>query len=237
MKVYDSSGRSGSPAVMQFENANEGRSYPFADNATLVSDSGEVLPDGVVADMHLVVPKGMDASLASVYLSGRMLSVCIKVESAGKVVAALSRTVKADVFEPYVPYAMEKLTGSEDVGGVVTFGQVEFPSVPTVYRFSRKRIPLAESAVAKYTPAKLRKIVDDRTGESVSGDVKVKFSAHVDVSRDEDGVHLVLRQGSNDVLLPACDRVVHSDPCGATPVQSINGVLPDDKDRIAIWFH
>ena len=237
MMVYDSLTGAGTSGIMQFENSNEGRSYPFADDSVLVSDDGFRLPDSMVADMRLVIPKGTEASLASVHVSGKMLSICVRVTSSGQISAALSCTVRVDAFEPYIPYRMEKLTGSEDVGGIVTFGQVEFPHLPVTYRFSARHVGIAESAVAKYTPARLRKIVDDRTGKSVAGDVTVKFSAHVDVSRDEDGVRLKLKPGSNSVLLPACDRYASSDPCGATPVHSIDGVLPDKKDRIAIWFH
>lgn len=223
------------PGVIQFENANEGRSYPFEDSSVLEADGGLVLPDGVVVDMHLVVPRGASARLSSVYISPYMVSLCVAVDGSRQ--AALSCVVKASEFRPYVPYRLEKLTGCEDVGGVVTFGQIDFQSSAGSYRFSSSQVRIAECAVSRYTPAGLRKIVDPRTGESVSGDVQIGFSAYVQAERLQDGVELSLSEGANDMLLPACSRSESGNPCVATPVASINGVRPDDRKRIVIWFH
>lgn len=223
------------PGVMQFENANEGRSYPFEDDSTLKSDDGAVLPDCVVSDMHLVIPRGSSARLSSVYISPHMVSLCIAIQ--GSRTAALSCVVKSSELMPYVPYRLEKLTGSEDVGGVVTFGKIDFRGMSGSYRFSANRVGIAECAVSRYTPARLRRIVDPRTGESVSGDAAIDFSTYIEASRSPEGVRLSLADGANDVLLSKCDRDVVDNPCGATPVESINGVKSDDKRRIVLWFH
>lgn len=227
---------SAKPGIIQFENANEGRSYPFVDDSTLESDDGRVLSDDVVADMHLVIPRGTVARLSSAYISENIVSVCVVVEG-GPSTAALSCIVKTQELSPYTPYRMEKLTGSEDVGGIVTFGQIDFRASAGSYRFSRNEVRLCEGAVSVYTPARLRRIVDPRTGESVSGDVKIEFPSYIDVSAEDDGVRLALSAGANDVLLPKCDRLQKDMPCGAVPINSINGVRPDDRKRIVLWFH
>jgi len=233
--TYDNYIGTTSPGVIQFENANEGRSYPFEDNSVLESDDGKVLPDEVIADMHLVVPKGMDARLSSVYISENMVSLCVVAEGQSGS-AALSVVVKVSAFKPYVPYRLEKLTGSEDVGGVVTFGQIDFAGCAGSYRFGN-RVHVAEGAVSRYTPARLRRIVDQRTGKYVSGDVTLEFPSYIEVEKSEDGVRLSLAEGANDRLLSKCDRTVVSNPCGSTPITSINGVLPDEEKRIVLWFH
>lgn len=234
--TYDNYIGTTTPGIIQFENANEGKSYPFADNANLTADSGVILNDNIVADMHLVIPKSAEAYLSSVYISDNMISVCIKVVT-GSSVGALSCTIKSSSFEPYIPYRLEKLTGSEDLGGIITFGAVNFSSSKGSYRFSRNTVRISESAISKYTPAGLRRIIDDRTGESVSGDVNLEFTSYVQTVKGDDGIKLDLTKGANDALLTKCDQDVVENPCGATPITSINSVSPDNKNRIVIWFH
>lgn len=236
MIVYESSVLSPTPGAVQFENANEGRSYPFADNAVLKTVDGTTLGDHVVADMHLVVPRGVEAYLSSVYISEHLISVCVRIVEDGASIAALSCMVSADRFEPYVPYRLEKSTGGQDIGGIVTFGAIDLEADRGTYRF-KNGVPLADAALVKYVPAKLRRFIDDRTGESLSGDVDIEFSGYVETSKTGDGVKLSLSPGAEKALLSKCDRGRSDNPCGATPVASINGVLPDDKKRIVIWFH
>ena len=226
------------PGVIQFENANENRSYPFMDDTTVESIDGMVLPDGVITDLHLVIPKGMNAYLSNVYISDSMISVCIKVSRQNpNIVMALSCTVKSDVLTPYVPYRLEKLTGSEDIGGIITFGVIDIPAVKGSYRFSDGAISIVDSAVSRYTPAKLRKIIDPRTGESVSGDVEISFPSYVTAKNTEEGIKLTISDTANNILLSKCDKETADNPCGATPITSINGTRPDDKNRIVLWFH
>ena len=104
---------SGTAATLQFENVNEGRSYPFEDDTELVDASGKELPDDVISDMHLVLPSGTEAYLSSVYVSANMVSLCVVAER-NDVKSALSCTVDSGSFSPYVPYRFEKLTGTED---------------------------------------------------------------------------------------------------------------------------
>lgn len=271
------------PSVIQFENANEGRTYPFSDLATLVSDEGLQLPDSLVTDLHIIAPHGCTAFLSSVHLSKGIVSACFRILSVEKELRAfenkfdfclirrlieadslkmtkaafnellgklkdlqystrsadgLSVVVKASDFESYRPYRLEQLSGSEDIGGIVTFGNIEFPERPVTYRFLQNFVPITESAMARYEPARLRKLIDPRTGESVSGDVRLDFSAAVDASVDPDGrIRLSLQDAAREGLLSDCDRNRPKNACGATPISSINGTAPDADKRIVIWFH
>ena len=282
MTTFKSSLVDETPSVIQFENANEGRTYPFSDNATLVSEDGLVLPDGFISDLHLMVPHGCSAYLSSAHVSRGMVSVCIRVmsldkelrlfrsrfdfslvrkvveadslgvtkEEFNKILAklrsvnyhsrgsdAMSVTVRASELEPYVPYRLEPLTGSEDFGGVITFGQIELPETPVTYRFQDCAVKVDECALARYEPARVRSFVDPRTGERASGDVRLSFSAHVSSSRDGNGARLSLDEASRSGLLSDCDRNRPANACGAVPIEAINGVRPDDEGRIVIWFH
>lgn len=269
----------GTPSVIQFENANEGRTYPFADNATLVSESGKTLPSGFITDLHLIVPNGFHAYLSSAYVSRGMVSACIRLISLDKELNpgfdfslvrsvvesdslgvtkdefnrllaslraanfrprgtdAVSVVIKASEFEPYRPYRLEPVSGSEDFGGAITFGQFELPDTPESYRFFCCAAKVDECALARYEPSGVRRFVDPRTGNSISGDVRIAFSAHVRSQREGNGVRLSLDDASRQELLSDCDRNRPANACGAIPIETINGISPDDEGRIAIWFH
>ena len=360
------------PTVLQFENANEGRSYPFSDNANLESD-GATLPDGFFTDLHLVVPNGYSAYLSSVHISKHMISACfkaisverefgqfrkrfdfllelqakdtlgdlkdefnrlvrcirekfdfrifrhakesdklkeykeeyngllsdllallIKLETAvpldqkntirkakeefcnlardldfdlvrelvtsdaleqtkdefnkllRKLKAlnfrtehsqSLSVIIRASDFEPYMPYRLEPLNGTHDIGGLVTFGQIDFPEEPMTYKFDDIAVPVLDSAVARYEPAKVRGFLDPRTGEVLTGDVRLGFSTAVESKREGSGVRLDLDPTARENLLSDCDRNRPVNTCGATPIRSINGIRSDEQKRIVIWFH
>lgn len=223
---------SASPATIQFENVNEGRSYPFSDESIIPFD------ENTIVDLSIVAPKGATAWLSSVYLSKNLISLCVRVV-VGTSAKALSVIVKADEFEPYIPYRLEKVGSSEDIGGMVTFGNIRLAEFiePKTYKFAEGKITFAPPVLMEYVPAAVRKFLDPRNGETVNGDVEFSFSAHVVASQGERGVKLSLKEGSNDLLLPKCEREAPVNACGATPVTSINGVKPDAENRIAIWFH
>lgn len=224
---------SANPAVIQLENVNEGRSYPFADEAQITFD------ENIITDLSLVVPKGAKAWLSSVYISSKLVSLCISIK-VGDECRGLSVIVRADAFESYSPYRLEKVGGSEDVGGMVTFGNIRFDDYstgPKSYRFAEEEVTFAPSVVMEYVPAKVRKFYDPRSGRTVSGDTTIEFSEHVVAEQGETGIKLSLKGGSNEALLPECERNAPVNACGATPITSINGVKPDKENRIAIWFH
>lgn len=225
-------------SAAQFENVNALRSFPFQDESALVDREGRPFPKDLVVDLHLVVPLADGASLpevrlTSAHVSPAMVSVCF-VSRAGGRTDALSATVSRDAFEPYVPYRLEKLHGSEDVGGIVTFGDFEFPGFPETYFMDAK---VHSCCVAAYKPAGLRRFVDPRSGESVSGDAQIGFTGYVSTSLDGKSFSLSLEDGAAEALASECSVASGSEACGATPIASINGVRPDDEGNIVLWFH
>lgn len=235
-----------SSAAAQFENVNELRSYPFSDNASLVSRNGDELPENVISDLHIAVPSSGGsledrgdsdvARVSSVRLSPSMVSVCVVVDRGGAVVSAMSVTVSMDSFRPYFPYRMERLAGLEDSSGVITFGNFDTPAEPTTYLLDGAYI--CAGCMAKVHAPKLRKFVDPRSGASASGDVSIEFPNHI-VAKAEGkrSVRLSLSEGSAEELVSSCAKELAVNACGATPIKSINGILPDAQGRIVLWFH
>ena len=239
----------------QFENVNAVRKYPFADNASLVDSEGKELPYESIVDVHLVVPGNYgtintpgqgeapapEVRMSSFHISKAMVSACFTSELNGTR-SAMSVTVSASGFKPYFPYRLEKLYGSEDIGGIVTFGDVfsrfSFDDgifVPETYFLDAAYIhPCLVSAIH---PAGLRRFIDGRTGESVSGDVEIEFPRYVKASREGGFVTLSLEDGAYEELASECANVSGAEACGTTPIASINGVYPDDNGEIVLWFH
>lgn len=238
----------------QFENVNGMRMYPFMDSSSLVDRDGKELQKDVIVDMHLVVPSsfanpaegivetGIPAvMMTSVHLSQSMVSACF-VSDAGGERNALSVTVARSRFSPYMPYRLEKLAGSSDIGGIVTFGDMEFPGFPETYMFTGRwdgdhGVGIHPCCVAAARPAGLRRIIDPRSGESVSGDVSIRFPEYVVASSDGNSVRLSLEDGAPEALASECSMITGSDACGATSISSINGVRPDEDGNIVLWFH
>lgn len=242
MNTYDGYIGTVEPGVIQYENVNENRSYPFADDAVLETIDGRMLPDNVIVDVRIVVPiagSNPYKFMSSLYISKSMISACFYVLSTGNTRVALTVTVHRDSFVPYMPYRLEQISNSPTYcsGGIITFGDIDFDSCTGSYRFNAGQAVLSDNVVLFKEESRLRSIVDDRSGKKITGDVKIEFSSHVTARKEGRNVELGISQTSNDILLSDCDRNRSRTPCGATPITSINGVLPDDKRRLVIWFH
>lgn len=239
----------------QFENVNSLRRHPFADYASLVDSEGKELPLEAIVDARLVVPAEYDnpsadpyspdelpsARLSSFHVSRSMVSACFVSDFRGKR-SALSVTVSAKSFRPYFPYRLDKLIGSSDIGGIVAFGDIlsaydaeDGLSVPKTYFLDSAYLHPCQVAVA--TPARLRRIIDGRTGKSLSGHVDIEFSGYVNASRDGKSVSLSLDPNAVRELASECDNATGTEICGTTPITSINGVRPNSNGEIVLWFH
>lgn len=245
----------------QFENMNELRKYPFAEDSSLSEPSGREMPSGIIADAHFVVPDLLARSrstriqdgesigllgtrgsgdempsvvLSSLHLSSYMISACFTSRS-GSELNALSITVSSSRFRPYSPYRLQKLAGAHDIGGFVSFGNVSFPDWTENYRPENARIH--DGCISAISPSGLRCFVDPRSGEIVKGDAKIDFSGYVTAEKSGKSVRLSLDEGADVDLASACARISGSEACGATAIRSINGVLPDEDGNIVLWFH
>lgn len=239
-------------ASAQFENENSLRMYPFESGSSLVDKNGKELSRDAIVDLHLFAPAALGdpsetiradtdvlprVSLSSFHVSSHMVSACFRCGS-----ASLSVTVSRNSFRPYFPYMLEKLAGSEDVGGVVTFGDIDFPGFPETY-FFRERfegdigVIVHQCCVVTAKPASLRSFVDQRSREHLSGDVEIGFSGYVKSEKSGKSFRLSLEDGADVELASECAMASGADACGATPIVSINGVKPDENGNIVLWFH
>jgi len=231
-------------AAVQFENANALRDYPFADGCSLVDDDGKSLSKNVIVDLHLTIPSETSSGshkirLASVHLSKSMVSACFVSEMSGTI-DAMSVTVAATNFKPYMPYRLEKLSGTENMGGIVTFGEIDLPDHPETYRFGRDNgnADIHSCCVLFCKPSGLRAFIDPKSGARLSGDVKIDFSGFINASESGKVFKLELSEGASSQLMSKCEGLQEGqDVCGATPIRSINGVRPDEDGNIVLWFH
>ena len=232
-------------SLAQFENTNSLRSYPFENGVALVDSNKVEVSRDVVVDLHLVVPGEVPEDtivpcdlpvvrMTSLHLSPYMVSVCFSVGD-GSGSCALSATVSTSNFKPYSPVRLEKLIGAEDIGGIVTFGDIQFPGNPETHFFDNAIVHRGCVSIAR--PVRLRKFIDKGSGESLYGDVKIRFSGYVDSVMDGNSCKLSLKEGAYDELASSCSDTSTADVCGATPIKTINGVLPDSDGNIVLWFH
>ena len=122
-------------SVAQFEHVNALRKFPFSDGSSRIDRYGRELPEDFLVDAHMVIPvkfgnpeSGIDSCewsvrMTSAHISRNMISSCFVFERSGKT-SAMSVTVASADFKPFYPYRLEKLAGTEDFGGIVTFGNV-----------------------------------------------------------------------------------------------------------------
>ena len=231
----------------QFENLNGLRKYPFAESASIAGKDGKEFPLDVVVDLHLFVRSDMQrpssgfvvsgkpvARLISAHLSQSMVSVCFS-SVCGNYKDFLSVTVARERFEPYVPYRLEVLSGSEDSGGIVTFGDIDFPGTQETYFFDDAEI--SPFCISASMPAALRSVIDPRSGSRISGDVNIRFSGYVVSEKNGNSFKLSLEDGAGSELASECAIATGPEVCGATPISSINGVFPDEEGNIVLWFH
>ena len=98
----------------------------------------------------------------------------------------------------------------------------DFPEEPMTYKFDDIAVPVLDSAVARYEPAQVRGFLDPRTGEVLTGDVRLGFSTAVESKREGSGVRLDLDPTARENLLSDCDRYRPVNACGATPIRNIS---------------
>lgn len=225
-------------AVPQFENVNGLRKFPFSEDSSLVDRDGKELPQDAVVDLHMVVPADEgsvpDVRLVSAHLSRAMVSVCFRSVAAGRT-CAMSVMVAGEDFAPYRPYMLRPLYGSEDIGGVVTFGDMDLTTCPMTY-FLEDAV-VHPCCIAQSRPAGLRGIVDPRSGGELFGDARLSFSGHVESVIKDGMFSLSLSEESRANLASECAGGSEAGMCGATPIASINGVRPDADGNIVLWFH
>lgn len=230
---------------IQWENRNELRRHPFEQSATLVSDDGARMPHGIVADIHLSYG-GTGLPYASCVHVGPVVSIAVAFSDAGSPLLHLS--IPFDEIEPYRPYPMLPFSDSSGAAGLVSFGNVsdlaKYRDDPTTWRFSSAdQSGILPTCVLRVPGGQLLSFVDDRTGETVSGDVVIRVPDGISVSKSEGATDagvpaavasFSLSDALNERLKTDCDADGLASVKRIQPIRSFNFVRPNEKGEIAI---
>ena len=211
------------------------------DGTRLIDTTGREFPQDAIVDVHISIPFNAACpivKLSSAYISDSLISVCFTHESetnGNKSVIALSAIVSKSSFSPYTPIRLENVTGVDGAGGIVTFGDVTFNSLPEQYSFNS--VIVHPCCVLAVNQPNVKRFIDNRSGDSISGDASISFSNYIVAQKSSDGISLKLKDGAAATLASECSKATGYNICGSTPVKSINGVKPDSDGNIVLWFH
>lgn len=237
-------------SVAQWDNGNESRRFPFADDSDMSCENGSSMPDWVLTDAMVVVCRRLsevratldpvDVKVECMHVGPGMVSVCLSCGS----LSALC-TVASSEFEPYRPFPITDASPAGvdgSLSGFVSFGDTGLLTGPSTWRPSN--CILCPSCVVEIPAGRVVEFADDRTGESVSGDVVMSVPAGVMVSfKDE-----VAEAGSQSIEFSLGDALEQSvvSPCETADTKArageighlrrINGILPDESGSIAVVF-
>jgi len=214
-------------------NRNEGRNFPFADDASLAdTGTGSRLPNGLIVDMVLVVPVTIDP--ATVYISevagfGSGLVISFSADGTGLIgVATVPST-----HERYDGYTINASGAGDGISGRITLGQTEVLAQLTDQRF---QFDLAAGALASIAVRPRLGGLASLTIEDFAGTLYPLTSDITLVA----GNNLVLStNGVDELTLDADGGIViddrfsgNTDDSGRTPIKTINGVTPDGDGNL-----
>lgn len=225
-------------------NENELRSYPIHERATRVDDSGAVLPNSLIVDIGVVVPKlppGASAEFTGVRISSvtvrpGMISLGVSCDRGGLLV----RTFPTAGLQRYRAYPLYPLVN--DVSGWVAFGSYNHNGTAKDFKFSTAGQSGIESRCLKYVPAPgITRFVykDGDMTAGASGVVKLVGTADFTFRRVEDNPNEIRIGLSNAVassFLTNCNKNATTELCGHPPIRTINGVGADENGAITIRF-
>ena len=216
-------------------NENEGRAYPLSETATRLDDSGLLLPDNIIADMSVVLPRDhAGLRVSSVYVSPEIVSVAVSSDSGGLLVGSFA----VAAVSPYRAYPLTPV--ADDVSGWVVFGNFSAP-VPRRFRFgTAAQAQLEARTVRVIPPPGVNRILRLGGDPGVyAGDVvSLEASPELEIVGDPvDPQRIIVRLRSGtgrfveDCALPAT-----ADNCGVPPIRRINNVAADESGKITLRF-
>lgn len=232
---------------------NESRSWPVADQATLLDDNGLVLPNDVIVDISLKFPAelGESAFVSTVTFGPRIVTVTILGSAFGTPPIAAVTVIHP--VDPYRHYQLEPLYPG--VGGWIVFGKgvLERKSQSFVFSTPQQSVLMPHTA-RHYHPAPVTGISKLHTVPALTGIVKLSGGNDIEIvseSREIDGTvrkAVVIRlahegttpSGVNlfELYAGPCSGRAETGNCGdPQPIEFINSVPPDCCGNINIVFH
>lgn len=224
-----------------FYDLNASRGYPIADTATKLSDTGTVLPDGIVVDLCLRFPAdlGSYAFLSAINFSDKIVSCIISVsdssDSPGIPIAGLS--AKGPATES-APYQLTPLLPG--VGGWVVFG------VAAAY-FGKFTLPSQTRLLPKvargYWPRPVPTLAKENVTALLSDVVRLIAGRDIEVAAEPrliDGAErmaVVLRlSGSGNLkkYTGPCGGRPESGTCDSPAIERLGDAVPDAAGNILL---
>lgn len=240
------------------------RRYPLDENSTGISDDGQVIRDDILVDCHIRFPSTIGSYLyvQGVTVSPGIVTVLFGVVT--ELAAATGPTVAVlSLPKPVVPYVNYPVTAMlPGVSGWVVFGPGILTNFTGRYASPRQTL-IAPKNGRGYRPlgvASLRKAGVNAGLEGVInivGDLPIKVSRVANVGRVVDmtsGTKTIVKNAASGIVieldtaqitadynplkqfLGPCGQRPESGTCDKTPIESINGILPDCNGNIDIEF-
>lgn len=231
---------------------NEQRSWPVADQATQIDDTGKRLPHDLLADMNVWFPKilGDYAFIGGITVSKNIATVTLLGTASGNPpIAAVSVTAPIDL---YRQYAVEPLYPG--VGGWVVFGSAVNDGVLHSHRFSDSTQAVLIPHVARsYKVGPVQNAGKLGNITALTGIVRLQGGDDIEIVKESREIDSVVRDAAvfrlkskpdfvEDVNLyekyaGPCGKRPESNNCGdSAPIEFINSVAPDCCGNITIEF-
>lgn len=238
----------------EFYDINQSRNYPFDDNVTLLTESGEKFPEGLLCDVSCV----MDSAIARrVFISGAtkrgdFISLIFSADNEERTtLGLLSGSLRADAFEfsPEDTPSRHIKPLVNNFYGTAVFGNRWNLLDDGVWRVIDPKstllaarccfplpVPGLQTAAVSYSSNALQSIVDLQE----EGDIELKIEERVLGGRSRKALVIGLSQSSSDTLgryAGEFQQRPEARSCGdPQPVETINGVEADCCGRVFLEF-
>lgn len=229
---------------------NEERSWPIADQATMIDDTGKRMPNNLVADLNLWFPEtnGQSAFVSSITVSANIATVTI-LSNTGIALAAVS---VATPISPYKHYKLEALANG--VGGWIVFGSAVNEPELKYFKFSNStQSVLIPQVCRRYTAAPVTDVARLGNVSTLSGLIKLKGGDDIEIVKEQREINNVVVDVAvvrlkkkpefvDDVNIYEkyagdCGKRPESNNCSTVPpIEYINSVSPDCCGNITIEF-
>ena len=217
-------------------NENEGRAYPVSETATRRDDGGLTLPNDIVVDMGLVLPKAFTGvRISSLYISPQIVAVAVSSDEGGLLVGSYARASVT----PYTAYPLQPVT--PDCSGWIVFGTYAGTGYEQ-YRFATPAQSLIETRAFKIVvPPGVTKFYrqGNDAGLYADGVVRLTGSRDVVITVDPMNPHNIivgLASTESAKYVENCATPASRATTGVPVLRTINNVPADADGQLTIGF-
>lgn len=237
---------------LEWYNLNEVRSWPIADQSTMVDDTGLRMSNNVLADINIWFPKsaGDYAFLGAVTITENIATAILHGSGEGyPVIAAVS---VASPVDPYVLYPVQALYPG--VAGWIVFGKAITNGKALTHRFSTpEQSQLIPHVARRYSPPPIDDVAKVNALTKLTGVVRLRGGDDIEIVQETREI--------NDVAMPVgvirlkskpeffedqnllekyagpCGARPESNNCGQpSPIEFVNSIVPDCCGNITLEF-